>query len=184
MTFDSDSGLHLPTADDELDQRIDLLRQLGLGDLDDEFDRFAAQLARDAGEPYAMVNLITHEQHFVGLHTPPGSEFPVVGRTMPRDHGYCPDVIARRKALPLPDVCAHPRFAGNAVVDKIGIRTYFGAPLIHQPTGTVLGTVCFVGTTPRPLSTGQASLQLIKERANTLMDLIHQRAPRIHCPRP
>ena len=83
---------------------------------------------------------------------------------MARDHGYCPEVLSRRLALVLPDVMAAPRFASNPVVDKIGIRTYAGAPLIDERTDptTVLGTVCFVGTEPRDLSTGDDALDLIK----------------------
>lgn len=176
MTFDTDSGLHLPTADADMDRRMSRLRELGLGEPDEEFDAFAADLARAADVPYAMVNLITAGQFFAGLASPPHDrEQPAVGREMDRDHGYCPEVLARRKALVLPDVYASPRFAGNPVVDKIGIRTYAGAPLIDEPTGTVLGTVCFVGTHPRPLQDGDHALALIKNRRDHLMELIHKR---------
>jgi GAF domain-containing protein len=58
--------------------------------------------------------------------------------------------VVRRKALVLDDVCDYPRFAGNPVVDKIGIRSYLGAPLLDDRTGTALGTVCVVATEPRP----------------------------------
>jgi GAF domain-containing protein len=165
-------------ADAELQQRIQLLIDLGLGESTEQFDacaadlatEFAAQLGEDGEVPYAMVNLVTSEQQFVGLHCPDGK--PEVGRTMSRDHGYCPEVVRRRNALVLPDVYAHPRFAANAVVDQIGIRTYAGAPLIHKPTGTLLGTVCIVGTTGLPLSTGEPSRELIKDHAERLMKLI------------
>lgn len=167
-------------ADNELQQRIQLLTDLGLGEADEQFDAFAAdlaqafaaQLGQDAEVPYAMVNLVTCEQQFVGLHCP--DDKTPVERTMSRHHGYCPEVVQRRNALVLPDVYAHPRFAGNAVVDLIGIRTYAGAPLIHQPTGTLLGTVCVIGTTELPLSTGEPSRALIKNHAARLMDLIDQ----------
>ncbi|WP_258052538.1 GAF domain-containing protein [Streptomyces sp. Ru73] len=142
---------------------------------DGELDEFAAALARDAGEPYAMVNVFTPDlQFFVGLHAPDGDDLPAVGRTMPRDHGFCPEVVARRRALPLPDVFAHARFASNPVVDQIGIRTYAGAPLIYQDT--VLGTVCFLGPTDRPRETGRAQHALINSRRDALMDLLVRRA--------
>ncbi|MCM2576352.1 GAF domain-containing protein [Streptomyces meridianus] len=177
MTFDTDSGLRVPAADQDLDRRVRRLRELGLTDTPDaEFDAFAADLARAADVPYAMVNLITDHQYFAGLHSPAGSlEHPEVGRTMARDHGYCPDVLDRRVPLVLPDVYAAPHLASNPVVDRIGIRTYAGAPLIDEPTGTVLGTVCFVGTEPRLLQAGQHALELIKERRDALMNLIYQR---------
>ncbi|MEU6346886.1 GAF domain-containing protein [Streptomyces sp. NPDC046977] len=181
MKFDTDAGLYTPAPDDELEQRRRLLAELGLGEADPEFDQYAADLARAAGTPYAMVNLITDEQVFVGLHCPAedsGGDAPPVGRTMSRDHGYCPDVLDRRAPLVLPDVLAYPRFAGNAVVDQIGIRTYAGAPLIHQPTGTVLGTVCVVGPTPQPLSTGNRTLDVIKEHRDAVMARVYERAGR------
>ncbi|TDC91954.1 GAF domain-containing protein [Actinomadura sp. 7K507] len=165
-------------ADTELHQRIQLLTDLGLGEATDRFDAFAADLARSfaaqlgagAETPYAMVNLVTHEQQFIGLHCPAGK--PPVGRTMSREHGYCPEVVERRNALVLPDVYAHPRFAGNPVVDQIGIRTYAGAPLIDPLTGILLGTVCTVGTTGLPLDTGEPSRVLIKERAARFLKFI------------
>ncbi len=71
-----------------------------------------------------MVNFIDEDhQYFAGLATPGpdaasqaiagASEAPEVGREMDRDHGYCPHVVVRRKALVLEDVCDYPRFAGN-----------------------------------------------------------------------
>lgn len=181
MTYDPESGLHLPSPDDQRERRLQLLDDLGFGDPDAtvHFDAFATELARAAGEPYAMVNVFTDEQVFVGLHRPTDGDLPAVGRTMPRDHGWCPEVVERGTALVLPDVYAHPRFAGNPVVDKIGIRTYAGAPLIHQPTGTVLGTVCVVGPTERPRTSAQARLALLRERRDALMDLVQRQAARV-----
>ncbi|UNO43122.1 GAF domain-containing protein [Streptomyces sp. MST-110588] len=92
------------------------------------------------------------------------------GRVMARDHGYCPHVIVRRKALVLEDVCDYPRFAGNPVVDEIGIRSYLGAPLIDR-TGTALGTVCVVDLEPRPW--GREGLDTIKTMAAELVEQIH-----------
>ncbi|MEK8146384.1 hypothetical protein NKH18_49265 [Streptomyces sp. M10(2022)] len=37
------------------------------------------------------------------------------------------------------------------MVDAVGIRSYFGAPLIHE-SGVVLGTVCVIDPEKRPLS--------------------------------
>src|SRR2546430_7134516 len=141
MTLDPVTGRHLLTPiAEEIPRRTDRLRDLGLEDHPDrEFDAFAAELAqtaaelaKTAGTPYAMVNLITNRQYFAGLYTPSGAqadssdplggEAGGVGRVMARDHGYCPHVVVRRRALVLDDVCDYPRFAGNAVVDEIGIR--------------------------------------------------------------
>jgi hypothetical protein len=80
---------------------------------------------------------------------------------MDLQHGYCPEVVGRGKALVLDDVCAHPRFESNEVVDLIGIRSYLG-DVVHDPrTGIVLGTACIVDTERR--AWGRAGLTLIKD---------------------
>ncbi|MGW4101799.1 GAF domain-containing protein [Streptomyces sp. NPDC004976] len=137
----------------ELAQRYELLARLGVPTAaNEDFDDLARDMATQAGFLYGFVNLFLEEQTFVGLHQPPAdSGYVIVGRTMNRDHGWCPEVMARKKALPLHDVHASPRFSGNAVVDAVGIRSYFGAPLIHD-SGTVLGTVCVIDPEKRPLS--------------------------------
>jgi len=169
-------------GDPDLDRRWARLRQLGIGEHPDrEFDKIAAGLAAAAGAPYAMVNFIGPEvQYFAGLY--PASQVDeavaaivqaeAVGRTMPVDHGYCPHVVQRRRALPLEDVCDYPRFAGNPVVDKLGIRSYLGAPLIDHD-GVVLGTVCVVAKEPTPW--GMAGVELIKATATDIVSLIKQR---------
>ncbi|MEB8342416.1 GAF domain-containing protein [Streptomyces endophyticus] len=185
MPYDALTGFHNPAADPELAARAERLKQLGLGEPDAHFDRLATELANAADTPYAMVNLITDQQFFVGLHTPEGTRHTMVpqdhtasevGRVMSRDHGYCPEVLSRRKPLVLPDVYAAPRFAGNPVVDELGIRVYLGAPLIDPQTDLVLGTVCAVGTEPRSLDSGHNSLQLIKQVRDDAMRLIYERA--------
>lgn len=173
MTFATD----IPDPAEPQAQRVALLRALGLTGPEPELDAFATRLAQESGAPYAMVNVFSGaEQQFFGLHIPDDEkDLPtVVGRAMPLDHGFCPEVVARKKALVLPDVYASPRFAGNAVVDLIGIRTYAGAPLLHGDT--VLGTVCFVGPVERDLSTGRESLALIKQRAHDVMNFLCRRA--------
>jgi GAF domain-containing protein len=183
MRYDAGAGMSVPTWNDTAEQRMKLLAELGLGEPDAEFDRFAAQIsgtfAAELGghgqNLYAMVNLFTEEeQTFVGLHNPPGMR--AVDRTMRPDHGFCPEMLDRTKALILADVCANPHFASNPVVDNLGVRTYAGAPLIHEPTGTVLGTVCVIGTDPLPKDTGQISLGLIKRHRDALVDVLAQRA--------
>jgi GAF domain-containing protein len=81
-------------------------------------------------------------------------------------------VVVRRKALVLEDVRDFPRFAGNPVVDEIGIRSYLGAPLVDR-TGMALGTVCVVDVEPRRW--GRAGLDTIKTLAAELVGQIHRR---------
>jgi GAF domain-containing protein len=182
--YDPTGYLLLTPEDGEAPARVARLRELGIGDAPvPEFDEFARELARITGAPYAMVNFIDeNRQYFAGLYTAaegqagvelgPAPQQAQPGRVMARDHGYCPHVIVRRKALVLEDVCDYPRFAGNPVVDEIGIRSYLGAPLIDR-TGMALGTVCVVDQEPRPW--GRQGLETIKSMAAQLVERIDRR---------
>ncbi|WP_338702497.1 GAF domain-containing protein [Streptomyces sp. Q6] len=188
MTYDAAGRLLLTPVDKEGPERAQRLFRLGLGRRPEPaFDLFADRLAGVTGAPYAMVNFIDeNRQFFAGLHTPDGdhrggalgavaarSADGSASRYLTRDHGYCPHVVVRRKALVLEDMCDYPRFAGNPVVDEIGIRSYLGAPLIDDRTGLALGTVCVVDTAPRPW--GRAGLATIKAMAGEVMDMIRVR---------
>ena len=178
--------LLLTPEDKEAPVRTRRLRVLGLGEHPEPvLDSFADRLAEISGAPYGMVNFIDEKrQFFAGLHTPYGgvpaegrtdradTTEPRIGRYMARDHGFCPHVVVRHKALVLEDVRDYPRFAGNPVVDEFGIHSYLGAPLIDR-TGITLGTVCVADVEPRPW--GRAGLDTIKSMAAELVEQIEMR---------
>ncbi|MFF0448843.1 GAF domain-containing protein [Streptomyces sp. NPDC004609] len=187
MRYGPAGRLLLTPVDGEAPERVRRLRELGFGDRPDPvFDEFAHRAARATRAPYGMVNFIDeNRQFFAGLHTPAGTHSGSdlstsaaaaaargTGRVLSRDRGFCPHVIVRRKALVLEDVCDYPRFAGNPVVDEIGVRSYLGAPLIDR-AGIALGTICVVDTEPRPW--GRAGLETIKSLAGELVERIHRR---------
>ncbi|MFF4003965.1 GAF domain-containing protein [Streptomyces californicus] len=156
-----------------LAQRYELLKRLSMSTAASPgFDALARDMAERTGFLYGFVNLFLEQQNFVGLHQPPpDSGYVIVGRTMSLDHGWCPEVVAREKALPLHDVHASPRFSGNHVVDAVGIRSYFGAPLIHE-SGTVLGTVCVIDPTSRPLHQARQLRDIVIDAGARVMDRI------------
>ncbi|MFI1355881.1 GAF domain-containing protein [Streptomyces sp. NPDC020898] len=183
--------LLLTPEDREAPARIRRLSGLGLGERPEPaLDAFADRLAELAGAPYAMVNFIGEErQFFAGLHVPAATGIngsgsgsgadsedvkPRLGRRLPRNQGFCPYVVVRRKALVLEDVRDYPRFAGNPVVDEFGIHSYLGAPVIDT-TGMALGTVCVADIEPRPW--GRAGLETIKEMAAELAGRLAPLAP-------
>ncbi|GGJ61143.1 GAF domain-containing protein [Streptomyces brasiliensis] len=181
-SYDPTSHLLLTPEDRDAPARVARLRELGFGDTPvPEFDEFARNLAEVTGAPFSMVNFIDeNRQYFAGLYAAgsPGVQLEAappqqnqVGRTMTRDQGYCPHVVVRKKALVLEDVCDYPRFAGNRVVDEIGIRSYMGAPLIDWKTGIALGTICVVDTDTHPW--GREGLATIKALAEQLVGRIH-----------
>jgi GAF domain-containing protein len=182
MAYDPAIHTLLTPVDNEAPRRVRRLRELGIGEQPDpEFDEFAQKLAELTGAPLAMVNFISEDrQYFAGLYSaaaqtganPQASSGRDTGRVMAKTHGWCPHVVVRRLALVLDDVCAYPRFAGNPVIDEIGIRAYLGAPLIDR-TDTTLGTICVVDTQQREW--GRAGLKTIKAMAADMVDRINQR---------
>lgn len=167
------------------------LRGLGLNDpsADEAFDRFAHLAASITRAPIAMVNFINDErQMFRGLYIPPSSAdaraedgsswadrgiaFDLPTREMPLSHGFCPHVVAQRSPLALDDILAYPRFAGNPVVDELGVRAYLGAPLVDD-TNTVIGTVCVLDREPRQW--GRERLRDIQHLAEALLSEIRLR---------
>ncbi|MGW5851269.1 GAF domain-containing protein [Streptomyces sp. NPDC055254] len=179
MTYYESTGhLLLTPVDREAPERAVRLRELGLGErADPELDAFARRVADVLAAPYTGVNFIGEErQFFAGLHHAP--EAPPSGypaRVLARDHGYCPHVVVRRRALVLEDVRDFARFAGNAVVDGSGVRSYLGAPVTDR-RGVVLGTVCGVDVAPRRW--GTEGLAAVKELAAELVELLHAREDR------
>ncbi|MEU6845800.1 GAF domain-containing protein [Streptomyces sp. NPDC046716] len=175
MTYDATGRLLLTPVDKEGPERARRLLRLDLGRRPEAaFDLFADRLAEVAGAPFAGVNFIDGDrQFFAGLHTPDGVRPSAASRSVARDHGYCPHVVARRKALVLDDVRDYPRFAGNPVVDETGTRSYLGAPLLDDRTGLALGTVCVVDTEPRLW--GRSGLATIKAMAGELMHIVRGR---------
>ncbi|MFH8791359.1 GAF domain-containing protein [Streptomyces sp. NPDC017941] len=183
MTYEATGRLLLTPVDKQASTRVRRLRHLGLGELPEPaLDAFADRLALVLDTPYAMVNFIGEEQQFfAGLHTPEPAAprddaaergTAVVGRHMARERGYCPHVVVRGRALALEDVGDFPRFAGNPVVDELGIRSYLGAPLVDR-SGLVLGTVCVADVRPRPW--GCEGLDTIKAMAAELTGRIQRR---------
>ncbi|EKX63569.1 GAF domain-containing protein [Streptomyces ipomoeae] len=179
--------LLLTPEDPGAPQRAARLAQLGLRDTPRaEFDEFARRLALELDAPYAMVNFIDdRRQFFAGLYTPEAGPVnvaqrpmqdsgPSVGREMGLDHGFCPHTVKRTTALVLDDVCDYPRFAGNPVVDEIGIRSYMGAPLVDRLAGINLGTICVVDTDSR--TWGRQRLEIIKHMAQEMADTIQSMA--------
>ncbi|WP_371675702.1 GAF domain-containing protein [Streptomyces sp. NBC_01276] len=179
MTYYESTGhLLLTPVDREAPARAVRLRELGLGErVDAELDAFATRVARTLRTPYAGVNFVGEErQFFAGLHhRPDAAQAGYPARVLPRDHGYCPHVVVRRRALVLQDVRDFARFAGNAVVDESGVRSYAGAPLTDR-RGVVLGTVCAVDVVPRRW--GTEGLTTVKALAADLVELIHAREDR------
>ncbi|MEV7284927.1 GAF domain-containing protein [Streptomyces sp. NPDC093252] len=167
---DPDPGL-LPAPAASSTARAARLHELGLrreprGDLDETVTR----LGRAAGAAYAMVNLLMDDgQYFTGLYRADRPDLPLIPRTMPLTHGFCPALIPRNGlALVITDTHSHARFRSNAVVDILGVRTYVGAPFTDPESGQTLATICFIDTAARPQADADGLLGLIKSERDAL----------------
>lgn len=156
------------------------LRTMGVTDQPHpELDAIADRLREVTGASYAMVNfVIGGRQYFAGLSVTAGPPDPGPGRgpgrDMDLDQGFCPQVVSRGTALPLADIRVYPRFAGNRVVDELGVRTYLGAP-VKDPdpdSGLTLGTVCVLG--PEPIAWTKRDVDNVKEIAGQVTSVLRE----------
>ncbi|MBV1949117.1 MULTISPECIES: GAF domain-containing protein [unclassified Streptomyces] len=184
-TFNPASGLHDTPEDPDLARRKELLPHLGLADGPvPQFDALARSLATAASELVGhqhlgtMVNIIQDDQHFVGLCLPAPTggasqaDTPATTsmRRMPLSEGWCVHTLHRRRALPLDDVHAMPRWSGNGAISRLRVQSYLGVPLIHRSTGVALGTICAISTVQN--TWGRAGVELIKKFGEQGLDLI------------
>lgn len=171
-------------VEDGAKQRMAIAQKLALGTgrsaAWDEIARGMAEKAhlleedQGAPPPIALVNLYLDKQNFVGVYVDPRHPaFGQVPDNMPDGYGGCPMVIKRGKSLVLDDICAMPRFASNPAVDQFGVRSYAGAPLIHD--GIPFGTVCVIDQEPKPDWDGRF-VDLVKSEAAGVLDRIHRGA--------
>ncbi|WP_435799008.1 GAF domain-containing protein [Streptomyces avermitilis] len=175
QTFTDDPANELS----EMATRLTRFNELGIDMQGQEvLDDIATDMAERAGFLYGMVNAFSTEQTFLGLRNPPREAgFPIVGRAMSRSHGYCPEVVQRKRGLPLPDVAASPRFQSNHVVDAIGIQSYFGSPIIDTVTGLALLTVCVIDPEPRTLADATRLQTIVRDAARAAADVLKISTP-------
>jgi GAF domain-containing protein len=179
MTFDPSNRMAPEEDAGSVQLRTQRLRAMGVGDQPyPELDAIAEKLREITGASFAMVNFVVDgRQYFAGLSTPNGPQTlgsgTEPGREMEMDQGFCPHVVSRGTALPLADVCAYPRFAGNRVVDELGIRTYLGAPVKDPVSGVTLGTVCVIDTEPIPWT--KQDVENIKGVAEQVTSVLRRR---------
>ncbi|MGW0489078.1 GAF domain-containing protein [Streptomyces olivaceus] len=159
--------------------RLTRFDELGISmERQETLDDLTTTMVEKTGFLYGMVNAFSDKQRFLGLHNPPPeSGYPMVDRTMSRQHGWCPEVVRRRRGLPLPDVGASPRFQSNAVVDAIGIQSYFGTPIIDLATGLALVTVCIIDPEPRSLGDAKRLQGVVRTTARDAAHIL-----KIHTP--
>ena len=158
----------MTTATDPSDEaaRLRTLASYGLDAAvpSEEFGRFAILLADLLDVPIAMINIVG--EAYVS----------VIGRTgceidrIPRELGFCSCAILGDEVMVVPDLLSDQRFAGNPLVGgEAGFRFYAGVPLVSQPGGHRIGTVCVADRLPRPALNGRQR-RLLSGVAGLVMD--------------
>jgi GAF domain-containing protein len=132
-----------PTAH-ELRSRIAALQAMAVLDTPPEeaFDALTRLAAGVCDAPIAIVSLIDRDRlWFKSTHG-------LQATTIPSENSFCSEAADSRKLLDVPDARQDPRFAANGLVTgELRIRSYMGAPILHEGVG--IGTVCVLDYVPR-----------------------------------
>lgn len=72
-------------------------------------------------------------------------------RCLPRQESFCTHVIDSGKTLALEDAAAHPAFSNSLLVQRYGIQSYLGVPLMTAE-GCCIGTLSVMDLLPHPFS--------------------------------
>ena len=75
-------------------------------------------------------------------------------RQMPPNDSFCAHVVESGQILAISDTLSNPAFAGSILVQRYGIRSYLGAPLIDA-VGRCLGAIAVMDLEPRTFSIQQ-----------------------------
>lgn len=167
---------HLPLDDEALCRGV--IAEAGLGFPLEKFDAFAAKIADEAHMPYGLVNLLTGDrQFFIGLHNP--TSLPPFPRIIPRTDGgrnvgYCGEVIARGKPYPLRNVFLDPRLKVNPVVSSMGVKSYYGAPLVELAATRAAIAICVISTEPLSREEGRRVDGVVKAGRDELTDQLNR----------
>jgi EAL domain-containing protein (putative c-di-GMP-specific phosphodiesterase class I)/GGDEF domain-containing protein len=150
--------------------RLSRITHMGLIDAaaDDVLDHIISMVTHYFEVPIALVSIVSeHRQWFrarAGLEE----------RQTPREIAFCAYTILSHETFQVPDAMLDPRFSDNPLVTgEPHIRFYAGVPLVTAD-GLALGTLCIIGTQPRPLLDKRDAAmlemygQLVMKRLNNL----------------
>ena len=153
--------------------RLDALAALSLTarDPDPVLDAVTAMVRALTGAESALVSLVEAERQVFASR----AAFPLT--ETPRELSLCAHVVARDAPLVIEDTHADPVFADHPVVTgPPHVRSYFGAP-IRLASGLVMGSLCALGTAPRPAPPPEVLARLL-DLAELVARILEDRAAR------
>lgn len=160
------SQVGYPLPPDE-DARLAALAEYDLPKLETAatFDRLTELAARHFGVDKAFLGIVTeHRERFVSCH---GGEM----EPLQREDTMCAHAVAADDMLVVPDIREDDRFAHNAALERLGIRSYAGAP-VRTPDGAAVGSLCLTDDEVRTYSTADREyLRLLAEEVAEQLEL-------------
>jgi signal transduction histidine kinase len=156
----------MPGSDYE-QQRLRTLQDLGL--LEPEsvpiFDEATQTAAHVLDAPICILGLLDRDRLWfksaVGLSRIGLMNDLASSRQLSHQESFCAHVVDSQQILMIPDAMAEPAFATSVLVQRYGIRSYLGVPLVVS-NRQCLGTLAVMGLTPRSFTSKEAEmLQLI-----------------------
>ncbi|MGF1496689.1 MAG: histidine kinase dimerization/phospho-acceptor domain-containing protein, partial [Elainellaceae cyanobacterium] len=130
-------------------QRLVTLTRLGLLETEsvpvfDEATQIAAHLLN---APICILGVIDGDRQWlksaVGLSRIGLMNDLATSRQIPRQESFCRYVVERRRLLVIEDAATHPDFQTSVLVQRYGIRTYLGVPLLTSD-GCCVGTIAIM----------------------------------------
>lgn len=163
-------------VDKEIIQDRDRLEEIAALDLtspevDRILDEIATRAAQLLGLPISLVSVVLDEaQYFAASHGLSG--WLQQTRGTPVEWAFCAHAVSSGTPFIVEDATRHEAVQDNPLVTREGIRCYAGIPLISR-RGHALGTLCVIGTEPRPFS--ESDIALLRQLANEAVQRIESR---------
>ena len=153
--------------------RLEALWRTGLLDSppSEQFDRLTRLAAAYLQAPLTLMTLVDENRLYfksaTGLPEPWATE-----RQAPLAFTFCPDVIAKRKPIVIPDTQKVVRDSSHPIIKVLGIFSYAAVPLITSK-GHAIGAFCAIDHRPREWRPGELNvLYDLAALAKTEIDLL------------
>lgn len=157
---------HAPSSEQDL-QRIQTLTELGLLEPGNVpvFEEATQTAAHFLNAPICVLSILDRDRVWfksaIGLSRIGLMNNLASSRQLPRQDAFCTYVVENQRFLILADAIAEPGFAQTQLVQRYGIRSYLGVPLLTA-NGRCIGALAVMGLAPRTFSDQEmAFLELI-----------------------
>ena len=139
-------------GEEDVSERLSVLTGRVLAsELDEALQTLTQEAARRLGAPASTLNLILRRTQFVRAYSglAPGMQ---LTRGSDRNASFCQFVVRHRAPFEVTDAATDPRVP-HELVDRMGIRAYYGVPVSIGPH--TAGSLCVVDVQPRTFSAEQ-----------------------------